>query len=189
MRRVLNTGINKMSLNCQWKQPDAFALSCGVLTDWLLHTGSLTERLKSHCRQFVVTVLQESAVTITPDEQKCLELQQPEAIRRDVILTGDGVPWVYASSLMSPALYHLQSKGLSTLGNQPLGAVIFNDPQFIRQPFELAIVPSNENIPSLQGDFPHELWARRSVFRFEQHHMMVTECFLPQSPAYIHYGV
>ena len=95
----------------------------------------------------------------------------------------------YATSLMSPVLYHLQSKGLSLLGNQPLGAVIFNDPQFVRQPFELAIVSANETIPSLQAPLPHELWARRSIFCFEQYHMMVTECFLPQSPAYIHYGV
>lgn len=173
-----------------WHRPKASTIPCPVLADWLLQTGSLTERLKAHCREFYVSVLNESHCDISADETVKLRLKIPKAVKREVILQGDNTPWIYARTLIAPDLYMLDSKALSALGDQPLGAVIFNDPQFIRLPFEITVIdPDDPLLADIGVISQHPLWARRSIFHYGVDHMMVMELFLPESPAYLNYAV
>ncbi len=179
---------NSLGQDSNWQTAKASQIPCAVLNDWLLNTGSLTERLKSRCRNFRVEILQQCVTTISADEAKKLQLNTLQAVTREVLLYGDGEAWVYARTLMSPHLYTLEEKGLSGLGNQPLGSVIFNDPQFIRHAFELTSVqPDARCLQHLGLGFNQPLWGRRSVFNYQHHHMMVSEFFLPKSPAYSAY--
>lgn len=101
---------------------------------------------------------------------------------REVILWGENRPWVFARSIIPEALC---SGDLANLGNQPLGKVIFNDPRFIRLPFQVGkLLQPDSLLQDLDIQAVAELWGRRSVFHFEQTEMMVAEIFLPDAPAY-----
>lgn len=105
-----------------------------------------------------------------------------EWLVREVVLWGDGQPWVFARSLIPQALC---SDELANLGNQALGKIIFNDRRFVRQPFELCyLAQPNELLKTLELNTCEPLWGRRSVFTMNQLSMSVAELFLPQSPAY-----
>lgn len=101
---------------------------------------------------------------------------------REVIMYGNGQPWVFARSVLPQALCE---RDLSDLGSRPLGQIIFNDDRFVRQPFELISISTNDDFLgrlNIASQFP--LLGRRSLFSFEKHHLMVAEIFLPQAPAY-----
>lgn len=115
------------------------------------------------------------------DVHETIAIQQQWQIR-EVILYGNGQPWVFARSVLPQALCE---RDFSGLGSRPLGQIIFNDSRFVRQPFELISISENDeflNRLNIQSQFP--LWGRRSSFRFEEHHLMVAEIFLPHAPAY-----
>lgn len=158
----------------------------------MLDTGSLTERLQAHCRDFQVQVLGQRQVPIsleeiqqliTPDQSYILSDWQV----REVVLWGDGEPWVFARSLIPQALCAAE---LANLGNQALGKLIFNDPRFLRQPFEIChINQPADMVKALQLNSSKELWGRRSIFKLDNLSMSVAELFLPQSPAYLQHSV
>lgn len=104
---------------------------------------------------------------------------------REVLLYGEQTPWVFARSLLPEALCEDHHIGLSSLGNKPLGSLIFNDLRFIRQPFQVTRITSDNNLyQQLQLNTSQSLWGRRSVFLFQEWKLMVAEIFLPPSPAY-----
>ncbi len=157
------------------------------LRNWLLDTGSLTERLHANCREFQVHVLGQRQAEISLEEMQQLE---PSTARvnpanwqvREVILWGDGQPWVFARSIIPQALC---SAELANLGNQALGKLIFNDPRFTRLPFEISHITEPAILrQALQLSSGRSLWGRRSVFKLNDLAMSVAEIFLPQSPAY-----
>lgn len=101
---------------------------------------------------------------------------------REVLLSGNGKPWVFARSILPQVLCE---QDLAGLGEKPLGQIIFNDPRFARQPFQLTCLKYPSELHrqfNLSND--SELWGRRSVFQFQTHQLMVAEIFLPDSPAY-----
>lgn len=157
------------------------------LRSWLLNTGSLTERLQSHCDDFCVKVLAQDQQLATDEEYRQLAVKpqlqsQSDWQVREVILFGDHQPWVFARSIIPQALCE---KDFADLGNKPLGQLIFNDNRFKRMPFQLiCLKPSIAFIGQHQIPLASQLWGRRSVFQYRQHNMMVAEIFLPQAPAY-----
>lgn len=157
------------------------------LESWLLNTGSLTQRLQGHCQDFKVQVVSQKQGVANADEYK--QLATPFASQsaqqwqiREVILHGDNQPWVFARSIIPQALCEAD---FLNLGDKPLGHLIFNDDRFKRQPFQLTCIQPNDTFIAEFGVAPlANIWGRRSVFRFQQHAMMVAEVFLPQAPAY-----
>ena len=173
----------------QWHAPGRTKPQDPLLRNWLLDTGSLTERLQSHCHQFEVEVLGQALSEISADEQgvlyrhfgRCVEPTQV----REVFLKGNGAPWVFARSLLPSEFIQNEMRELETLGRQPLGKIIFNDGRFKRLDFQLLHCPPRcRTLVALGIDTPQACWGRRSLFQFESHHIMVAELFLPGSPAY-----
>lgn len=171
-----------------WQPPQALVVPDAHLKNWLMDTGSLTERLQSVCRQFNVAVLGHEVAPITEEESQCLYKQTAVSGHtqvREVVLHGDQVPWVFARSLMPQAFIDECMRDLGTLGNQPLGKILFNDARFKRLGFELIHCGKENPLFSALGIVPeHTLWGRRSLFEFQAHSIMVCEIFLPDSPAY-----
>ncbi len=168
----------------QWRAAQR-ANSCDAhLRNWLLDTGSLTERLQSHCRQFRLQLLGQGQAPL--HEQEITKLGSSRGISvREVVLWGDDKPWVFARSLLPDALLKQQDNQLSTLGSRPLGQVLFNDERFVRHPFDVTCVaPSHAICQQLELGTPPPLWGRRSMFSYEGHTMLVAELFLPAAPAY-----
>ena len=143
-----------------------------MLADWLLHTGSLTERIQASSSDFQVQLLGQASVPLQDDEQQALPSYSAHAWQvREVLLLADHRPWVYARSVLPSALCDSR---FQQLGNQPLGQRIFNDDAFVRSEFTLAKVHIDEA----------NLYARRSRFCLQQYDLLVAEVFLPDCPCY-----
>ena len=170
-----------------WAEPDKFVIPSPYLKNWLLDTGSLTERLQSQCTSFHLTIIGQQQSHITPEEfQRVRASQQQFSPKewqvREVILWGDNQPWVFARSIIPQRLCESDFINLNT---KPLGQLIFNDKRFERMPFEVTnMCPSKTFQAQLHLSTEMDLWGRRSVFNFENLKMSVSEVFLPSSPAY-----
>ena len=170
--------------------------------EWLLNIESLTERLMQQCTSFRVEVLGQytnaTGVGIAADEMVLVAHRCDEStdlVIREVVLRGDEQPWVYARSIFPVAL---TQDALHELGDQPLGKLLFNDPRFERQPFMVSfMLPDDpfvqylitQKVISAEALELHlhkhaGIWARRSVFTYLEHHILVNEIFLPGAPAY-----
>lgn len=169
-----------------------------TLKDWLLDTGSLTERVQSACGEFSLQLLGQQTLEPHSTELSLLQANGQTAYQiREIVLCGDEQPWVFARSVIPQAIIEAE---LSNLGSEPLGKRLFNDKRFVRSEFQVCTLPyeqfsqhlaeqasSQSGVQSdsqLKNDTKQNLWGRRSVFTFESHHLIVAEVFLPGSPAY-----
>lgn len=167
-----------VGLHANWTSPEHLQADHLVINDWLLNTGSLTERLQANSNEFSVQLIGQQRLNPDPSEARLLpDLTQRDWQIREVILYGNGQPWVFARSVLPD---YLCSTTWAGLGEQPLGQRIFNDKQFVRGAFEIAHLAFNP----IQTSQKQSLWARRSVFSIEQYHLLVAEVFLPDCPAY-----
>lgn len=170
-----------------WNNQGHMTIPNSHLESWLLNTGSLTQRLKTHCAEFNVQVVGQYQALATVDEYRQLAVE-PEQCRkqdwqiREVILHGDTQPWVLARSVIPQALCE---RDFLDLGDKPLGHLIFNDNRFKRQPFQLMCMqPSDAFLHHYSLPAIATMWGRRSVFHYQNYAMMVAELFLPQAPVY-----
>lgn len=156
------------------------------LRSWLTDAGSLTARVRARCEHFSVTVISQAAGRPTLDEAALLGLRPHEqAWVREVLLLADGVPVVYARSLVSRrhvrGAWHL----FHGMGSRPLGAALFANPRIRRMPLTVARLDARDaryhRAIEASGirPVPRCLWARRSVFRLRGRPLLVTEVFLP----------
>ena len=174
-----------LNIESRWCAPADISIGDAKLKNWLLSTGSLTERLQSHCRQFTVSVIGQGEAELLDDEKLQLNGREQEWIIREVILSGDDVPWVFARSVLPKSELDGSLSRFAKLGNKPLGQVIFNDIQFERLPIQITQLEATNPLLkhlSIASDSP--LFGRRSLFRYRQSRLLVAEIFLPQSPAY-----
>ncbi|WP_375056342.1 chorismate--pyruvate lyase family protein [Zobellella sp. DQSA1] len=171
-----------------WHWTAALPLRRPALCDWLRDPGSLTERLRRHCRQFRVAVLaREARLSLTPAQRALLDAEQ--AYCREVLLLCDGRPWVYASSLYSPTT-RAAIPELAELGQRALGELLFDAPDLRRSTFEYAELAQADYDPlavrlGLAEPAAGPLWGRRSTLATGRARVLVTELFLPAVPAYL----
>lgn len=186
---LLNKHINfPVTLPYQWQTAERSSIPNAYLKNWLLDTGSLTERLQAHSNKFDLQLIGQRQ--IAPElEEGALLCEDPAVIKqqdwqiREVVLIGNDQPWVFARSIIPQALCE---RDLAALGNRPLGKILFNDVRFKRQPFELMhLSDGTDLLGKLNIKGSSSLWGRRSIFQFKHYHLMVAEVFLPQAPAYM----
>jgi chorismate lyase len=136
------------------------------LWSWLTETGSLTQRLKMHCRGvFDLVVLDERDEPLSEADAALVGLEPGAPARvREVQLCCDGVPCIYARSLLPYLTLHGAGGALDGLGKRPLGDALFAYPDMARGPIEVS-----------EG----AEWGRRSVFRLAGQPVLVAEYFLP----------
>ncbi len=119
------------------------------------------------------------------DEAALLHLSSDKtALVREVLLLGDGVPVVFAHSVLPRSSLRGLWRGLGKLGNRPLGATLFANPKVRRTPLSYKKLFSNHALYQHAVEYmdhkPAYLWARRSVFSLHCANIMVTEVFLPK---------
>ena len=184
----------------KWQSPDDVNDLPPIISDWLLNTGSLTERLQALTHRFEVHLLGQEIAAMDSTEQRLLDIHSQEQWQiREVILQGTPLidtstpqsklinnatqplqDWVFARSVLP---HSLCQSALANLGSQPLGSRIFNDHNFVRSGFEIGKLyhhPVNHKVFDEQAP----CWARRSKFTIGQYQLIVAEAFLPQSPCY-----
>ena len=170
-----------IGIDANWVAPTLHHIPQVGLSDWLLNTASLTERLQALTSNFSVELIGQKTMSADDTERAALPTYDEQAWQvREVILYGDGKPWVFARSVLPE---HLCKTTWATLGNQPLGQRIFNDDQFVRSEFSIAKLAMNP-IDS-QAELAHPLWGRRSKFKVHHWHLLVAEVFLPDCPCYV----
>jgi chorismate--pyruvate lyase len=159
--------------------PDPF------LVRWLLDPHSLTDRVRSCCRDgFSVRVASQGWGAPEPNEAQILGVRlRSRVLLREVQLLCGKTPWVFARTLIPVHTLTGARRRLGYLGNKPLGAFLFADPAMRRGPVELACIRPATRIyrAATEGlvDKPDELWGRRSVFRLAGKPLLVCEIFLP----------
>ncbi len=158
------------------------------LYHWLTDTGSLTARLKQQCQLFAVEVLTEGIYPLSKDEQEKLQLTEDRGFVREVLLKLDGIPWVFARSVMSLSTLTGEQACLSQLGNNPLGAILFNSSDMQRSKIEIAEFLPNSPVQQLASRISvctrASLLGRRSLFLLSGKALLVSEIFLPDAAAY-----
>ncbi|WP_374400795.1 chorismate lyase [Niveibacterium sp.] len=152
---------------------------------WLTGRGSLTARIRARCTDFEVRVQQQRLGLPLPDERRLIGVRwHASALVREVLLCADGVPVVFAHSVVLPqhlrGAWHL----VAGLGTRPLGAVLFADQSVRRGPLRLKLLDPRDRrwqrAVAASGIASSEaLWARRSVFKRAGRPILVTEVFLP----------
>ncbi len=150
-----------------------------LLKEWLLDKGSLTQKLKSHCQQFEVIVLGEGKLIPFQDELP----QKNSAWVREVLLCLDGIPWVFARTLIPLEMLNNQQFNFLTLGNRPLGELLYTEGDFIAGKIEVSHFTPCYGLSALlaqQGQSNQQpLWGRRRYFSHQNEQLTVSEIFLP----------
>jgi len=156
---------------------------------WLYDPASLTLRLQQASGgDFRVQVLSQGRQRPLLNERLALGMGHHEyGMVRQVLLICKGEPWVYARSVIPARTMSGAGRQLSMRGNRPLGAFLFANNSVVREPMEIACVHPDEMIyddaVAGLGLKQQKVWGRRSVFRFEQKPLLVSEFFLPSIPA------
>ncbi|WP_252177562.1 chorismate lyase [Endozoicomonas sp. 4G] len=173
--------------------------------DWLLDSGSLTQRLKlTFHGDFSVQVIRHGTLMPTYSELKFLNNHEPlkampafdglagsfrnghcskMASIREVLLICGGRPRVFARSVLPHSSLVGTNRELLQLGSKPLGEFLFNHPGMRRGPFELAELPARQFNPYLVEKYSDETaWGRRSLFYLHEKPISVCEIFLPDLP-------
>ncbi|MGL6117804.1 chorismate--pyruvate lyase family protein [Plesiomonas sp.] len=199
-----------LPLDAQWQPASACKLTA-VQTQWLCSLGSMTERLRASCRTLHVKVGHEGFVSrsqLAACEWLSLpssSLSPPSLLQsalpqgkiphnaddaatlwlRDVLLCCDGVPWIFARTLIPKQMLQQQWQHLPDIGAEPIGQTLFADPNLQRQALEIATLRLPQPLAQtldLADDQP--LLARRSRLVTAAQSLLVTEVFLPFAPVY-----
>jgi chorismate--pyruvate lyase len=103
---------------------------------------------------------------------------------REVELLCDQSPWVFARTVIPATSLKGSARRLASLGERPLGAVIFSDPKVRRGMTQLArLLPRHPLFAAATVHVetkPKELWGRRTLFYLSGRPILVNEIFLPE---------
>lgn len=155
------------------------------LASWLTDSGSLTQRLQAHNQhEFSVQLLSTYWMKPLPDESLSLDTPLTEmAYQREVRLLDGGQANVYARTVIPLATFQVMKQRFNTLGNKPLGELLFTDPSVKRGAIEIACLKPGQWLYEMavleESVRPDKLWGRRSHFYLSGNKLLVNEIFLP----------
>ncbi|WP_254605827.1 chorismate lyase [Pseudoalteromonas sp. JC28] len=152
-----------------------------ALSPYLLETQSLTAKLKETCDKFSVTVLA-NELRNAPDALRTDLSEQVWC--REVTLNCSGKAAVFGQSWLNEEACTV---GMDTIGETPLGELLFTDSNWQRGTLEyLRLATSDyptliELIAPTTGVVPERLFARRSWFKNGKAKILVCEVFISES--------
>lgn len=151
---------------------------------WLIHTGSLTTRLRETCDNFSVKLIAQYQRKALPHEVTILAINDdPQIIEREVLLFCDDTPVIYARSFIPLKALKDRFADLDTLGTKPLGEKIFADPELERSNIEwTTLTKDHSNYQHATSELkliPNEIYGRRSLFFGAPSPILISEFFLP----------
>lgn len=146
-----------LSTCLQW-QTESGSLPSEI-TEWLLHTDSLTEKLQGICRHFRVEILNEG----------WQEDGEAKQWVREVLLKCGGTDWIFAQTILPQETVETVAREVLTLGEHPIGLWLF---------------PQKPERLSLEwGQDPQSLrYVRRSRLLLRGYPLEIKEFFLKDFP-------
>lgn len=168
-----------------WKEKPISAIkqASRLQKSWLQETGSLTRRLKKLCgHDFNVNLQFQNWSRPSLSEQNNLDMRNGELANiREVTLQFGATPFVVARTVIPRQMLSGSLRHLISLGNKPLGEVIFAEPGLIRRSFEVSVFDSGffrqNSIRKHCGD--RRIWGRRSCYVVHDKPILISEIFLP----------
>ena len=164
-----------------WRSPALFAPD--RLHGWLTDPHSLTARIRARCSRLSVEPLQQGRVMAGIDEACLVGCGRAAARVREVLLHADGVPVVFAHSVLNPDDARGAWRMFAGVGARPLGELLFADVRIARSPLAVRRLDTRHPLyrrVRAAGIAAHApLWARRSLFMRVGRPLLVTEVFLP----------
>lgn len=151
------------------------------LRPWLWSEDSLTRQLRLFCpNRLKVRLQQQHSQPPYRYEQQALDLKWREnALIRQVYLCCGPERWVFARTVIPLDTVRQRSWQFSQLAEQPLGDLLFRDPDIHRtQLTVLELTPQHPLYPSSLSEKPR-LWGRISQFCIGTSPLLVQEVFLP----------
>jgi len=97
-----------------------------ALLRWLRAPGSLSRRLAALGR-FEVQALRQGVAPLLPGEAASLGVNRGRHVVREVVLRVDGVPLVWARTVVASAVVRGPWRALRGLGTRPLADLLFKD--------------------------------------------------------------
>lgn len=172
----------RAKLNWRQRKQCLYLRPPASIAGWLFDPGSLTARIVSNCKgKFRVQVLSVQRALPRLDESLALRMRdRNQALVRQVLLYCDEVPWVYARTVIPLTSLRGPLRGLTKLGNKPLGAVLFANRTMRRSAIEVTrLTPQHPCYAAMQNRGSETIWGRRSVFHLHNKPLLVSEFFLP----------
>lgn len=153
-------------------------------------TGSMTAIMdKLSNGQMAVSVLNHSWQKSDESERQVLSLNNNWGIAREVILHGKIHPWIYARSFFPESVVKAHGQEFSTLGQRPLGEVLFSKPKVFRSRFNIACLypwhREYRNAAEAFEEMPEFLWARRSQFYLPSGEIVLLEIFSTEMTRFV----
>lgn len=169
-----------------WTTDLAQLAAPAAVGDWLCGEGLLTERVRCACAGTTgLRVIGEYRSLLPQAEAALLAADPADGFIREIHLTCDEQPWVFAQTLI-PAATLAAAPWLGQMGEEALGPKLARIPDASRGPLEFnRLLPSHalyrrasagRALPSM------ELWARRATYSVSGHGLIVQEVFLPEVP-------
>jgi len=163
------------------------------LRAWLRAPGSLSARLARHGR-FEVQVLRQATAKLRAPERRALGVPRRGCtLVREVLLSVDGQPLVWARSSLHKSALAGPWKALKGLGRRPLADLLYRDRRVRRstlQPQRIAAHgPTCRHMArqwaAATGRRPPRamLWSRHSVFKRQGAQLRILELFHPDVAA------
>jgi chorismate--pyruvate lyase len=148
---------------------------------WLRDSGSLTMRIQAKGR-FAVRLLRQEMALPTRDEASMLGINaQTLAWVREVALLCDDQVVTFAHTVLPCRPRGPLTRWLARLGSRSLGSLLFSHAGFARGEINCKRLDKRHPLfqPAIEviGGQPESLWARRSLFRFGQQSVLVTEVY------------
>ncbi|PLR31123.1 chorismate lyase [Chimaeribacter californicus] len=153
------------------------------IADWLGEIGSMTRRFEQHCREVTVQPVQEGFISrahLRPEEAAALP-DSPRYWLREIVLLGDGVPWLLGRTLIPEETLTGPDRALVDLGTVPLGRYLFGGAALTRDYIHFGLTKGDSGLP---GEGGTASWVRRSRLRLSGKPLLLTELFLADAPVY-----
>lgn len=163
-----------------------FSQKCLTNIPYFWDSHSTTARARTiDPKGFQVNLISAAFKKALPDEYQCLSLDPASAVWvREVELDLLSTPVMFARLIVPYSAITDVFHRIPYLGNQPLGRYLFRLCGITRKPFETKRLKKGdrlyENITQSQENKPSELWARRSIFTYQEERLLLTEIFLPE---------
>ncbi|EKD53949.1 MAG: hypothetical protein ACD_60C00137G0013 [uncultured bacterium] len=154
------------------------------LHPWILHEGSFMKHLKQKgILDARVQLLNQSWQFPLTDEKQYTGIpNRTYALVREVLILSEDQKWMVARTIVPRQTLTGKQRQLAGLKNRALGSVLFKEPAISRSEFEMTYLPIKNSYHALlkaAGFQDHRLWARRSLFYWQNKPLLLIEIFLP----------
>ena len=148
-------------------ETDSLEVHNDEILSWLNENGSITSRIKLFSN-FRLKLLRDGPGKVDASEDDLIISNYKENNIREVVLYSDEKPLIYAKSIIPVETINL---GLGLLGNlkeNPLGDILFSDPEIEKKHMLFAKFQSNEK----------KFYGRKGIYAVKGYPFSVCEIFL-----------